>query len=138
MPAIPKASTATVVPCLQYRDAPAAIEWLCGIFGFERQLVVPGDNGTIAFAKLSYGNGMLMLSSATADNNWYGKLMTQPEDIGGKQTQTVCLAVDDADLIYRRVEETGVEILQEIADAHYGGRGFTCRDLEGHVWSIGT
>ena len=31
-----------------------------------------------------------------------------------------------------------VEIVVEIEDASYGGRGFTCRDPEGHVWSVGT
>lgn len=30
--------TATIIPCLHYRDAPAAIEWLCSAFGFERLL----------------------------------------------------------------------------------------------------
>jgi uncharacterized glyoxalase superfamily protein PhnB len=26
----------------------------------------------------------------------------------------------------------------DIRDMDYGGRAFTCRDLEGHLWSIGT
>ncbi len=41
-----KNTRATVVPCLRYRDAPKAIEWLCSVFGFEKQLVVPNDDGT--------------------------------------------------------------------------------------------
>ena len=55
---------ATVIPCLRYRNAPAAIEWLCSVFGFEKHLVVPNDDGTIAHAQLSFGNGMVMLGSA--------------------------------------------------------------------------
>lgn len=137
MSAIPKLTTSTVTPCLRYRDAPAAIEWLCGIFGFERHLVVPGENGTIIHAQLSFGNGMIMLGSAV-NNNWYAKLMAQPDEIDGRQTQTTCLVVNDADLVYQRVKAAGVEILLEIEDASYGGRGFSCRDLEGHVWTIGT
>ena len=43
---------ATVIPAMQYRDAPAAIDWLCTAFGFERHLVVPGENGMIAHAQL--------------------------------------------------------------------------------------
>lgn len=31
-----KNTRATVIPCLRYRDAPAAIEWLCQAFGFEK------------------------------------------------------------------------------------------------------
>ena len=49
-----KNTRATVIPCLRYRDAPAAIEWLCENFGFEKQLVVPNDDGTIAHARLSF------------------------------------------------------------------------------------
>ena len=45
MPGFAKNTTATVIPCLRYRDAPAAIEWLCRAFGFEAQLVVPGTGG---------------------------------------------------------------------------------------------
>jgi uncharacterized glyoxalase superfamily protein PhnB len=35
-----KNTKATVILCLRYRDAPAAIEWLCRAFGFEKHLVV--------------------------------------------------------------------------------------------------
>jgi len=38
-----------IFPCLRYHDAPAAIEWLVKAFGFEKQMVVPGPDGTIAF-----------------------------------------------------------------------------------------
>jgi uncharacterized glyoxalase superfamily protein PhnB len=58
---------ATTIPTLRYRDAAAAIEWLCRAFGFERHLVVPGDAGTIAHAQLRFGNGMIMLGSARDD-----------------------------------------------------------------------
>jgi uncharacterized glyoxalase superfamily protein PhnB len=29
-------------------------------------------------------------------------------------------------------------MLLDIKDESCGGRGFTCRDLEGHIWNIGT
>jgi uncharacterized glyoxalase superfamily protein PhnB len=41
MSSLARDTKATVIPCLRYRNAPAAIEWLCRIFGFEKQLVVP-------------------------------------------------------------------------------------------------
>jgi hypothetical protein len=58
-----KQTCATIVPALQYRDAPAAVDWLCHAFGFEKRMVVPGENNTIAHAELSFGNGMIMLGS---------------------------------------------------------------------------
>ena len=56
-----KNTQATVISYLRYRDAPVAIEWLCNTFGFEKHLVVPNVDGTIAHAQLSFGNGMIML-----------------------------------------------------------------------------
>ena len=38
----------TVIPALRYRDAHAAIDWLCNVIGFERHAVFEGENGTSA------------------------------------------------------------------------------------------
>lgn len=136
MSSIPKQTLCTVVPCMRYRDAPAAIEWLGSTFGFETQLVVSNDDGTIAHAQLSFGNSMIMLGSVF--DTEYGRLMKQPSEIGGFVTQSTYLVVNNADLVYGRALEAGAKILLDIKDEEYGGRGFTCRDPEGHVWSIGT
>ncbi|MEV4779999.1 VOC family protein [Burkholderia sp. LMU1-1-1.1] len=136
MSSIPKQTLCTVVPCMRYRDAPAAIEWLCDTFGFEPQLVVPNEDGTIAHAQLAFGNSMIMLGSVF--DTEFGRLMKQPAEIGDFVTQSTYLVVNNADLVYGRALEAGARILLDIKDEDYGGRGFTCRDPEGHVWSIGT
>ena len=57
-----------IIPGLRYRDAYAAIDWLCNVLGFERRLVVPGDaEGSVAHAQLVLGNGMIMLGSFSED-----------------------------------------------------------------------
>ncbi len=129
---------ATIIPCLRYRDAPKAIEWLRRTFGFEKQLVVPNADGTIAHAQLSFGNGMIMLGSVFEVETEFGRLMKQPDEIGGFETQSAYVVVSDADAIYARAKAAGAEIVIEIKDEDYGGRGFSCRDLEGHLWNIGT
>jgi len=131
-----KNTKATVIPCLRYRDAAAAIEWLCRAFGFEQQLVVPQPDGTIAHAQLTFGNGMIMLSSVVETE--FGRLMKQPDEIGGAETQAAYLIVSDADAVYASAKAAGATIVLDIKDEDYGGRGFTCRDLEGHVWTLGT
>ena len=131
-----KDTKATIVPGLRYRDAPAAIEWLCRVFGFEKHLVVPGANGTIAHAQLSLGNGMVMVGSVQDDE--YGRLIKQPDEIGGAETQSSYVIVTDADAVYESAKNAGAEIVMEIADQDHGGRLFSCRDLEGHLWNIGT
>ena len=60
-----KSTIATVIPTMRYNDAAAAIEWLCEAFGFEKHLVVPGEDGTIVHAQLVFGNGMIMLGSTS-------------------------------------------------------------------------
>ncbi|MCE8032266.1 MAG: VOC family protein [Halomonas sp.] len=131
-----KNTRATVIPCLRYRDAPAAIEWLCQAFGFEKQFVAANEDGTIAHAQLTFGNGMIMLGSAT--DSEFGHLMKQPDEIGGAETQCAYLVVSDADAIYTRAKAAGAQIAIEIKDEDYGGRGFSCRDPEGHLWNFGT
>jgi uncharacterized glyoxalase superfamily protein PhnB len=133
-----KNSGATIIPCLRYRDAQKAIEWLCQTFGFEKQLVVPNDDGTIAHAQLSFGNGMIMLGSVLQVETEFGQLMKQPDEIGGAETQSAYVIVSDADGVYANAKAAGAEIVIEIKDEDYGGRGFSCRDLEGHLWSFGT
>jgi uncharacterized glyoxalase superfamily protein PhnB len=127
----------TAIPCLRYRDAPAAIDWLCRVFGLERHLVVPGDAGGIAHAQLVLGGGMVMLGS-TSNDNAYGRLVKQPGDLGGAQTQTTYLVVADADAVHARVRAAGATVTIELRDEDHGGRGFSCLDPEGHLWSIGT
>jgi uncharacterized glyoxalase superfamily protein PhnB len=126
----------TVIPCLRYRDAPAAINWLGDVLGFEAQLVVPGPGETIAHAQLRLRGGMVMVGSAVETE--YGKFIRQPNEPGVGPTSGTYVLVDDADVVYERVQAREWRVLIEIKDEDYGGRGFTCADPEGHVWSVGT
>jgi len=127
---------ATISPTMRYRNAPAAIEWLCRAFGFEKHFVVPGPNDTIFHAQLTWGNGMIMLSSKL--DSEFNRLIKQPEELGGVESQSPYIIVDDADAHYERAKAAGAGIVIDIADASYGGRGYSCRDLEGHLWNFGT
>jgi uncharacterized glyoxalase superfamily protein PhnB len=126
------------MPCLRYRNAPAAIEWLCGAFGFEKQAIYPNEDGTIAHAQLTFGNGMIMLGSVPEKETAWGELIKQPDEIGGAETQCAYLIVADPDALYARAKAAGARIIVEIKDEDYGGRGFSCYDLEGHLWNFGS
>jgi len=131
----PKNTTATITPAMLYDDAPAAVEWLCRAFGFEKRLVVPGADGTIARAQLTFGNGMITICSAeTLDA---GHFLKSPRD-GGGVAQAPCVCVTDADAHYTRAAAAGAEIVSALSDKPYGGRGYSCRDPEGHLWHFGT
>ena len=121
---------------MRYKDAPAAIEWLCDALGFERRLVVPDDGGGIAHAQLTFGNGMIMLGSDRDDA--FGSVQRAPASADAVVTQSVYLIVDDPDAHYRRAVEAGAQVVMPIRDEDYGGRGFTIRDPGGHVWTVGS
>lgn len=129
-------TTGTIIPCLRYRDAPAAIEWLCGAFGFEKRAVY-ADGDTVHHAELTFGNGMVMLGSVQAGSEWGGRIV-QPDEVGGRQTQSPCVIVADVDAHYRRATAAGATIAIDIADQDYGGRGYACHDPEGHLWWFGS
>jgi uncharacterized glyoxalase superfamily protein PhnB len=131
-----KRTRPNVIPTLRYREAAAAIDWLCAAFGFERHLVVPGEAGAIAHAQLTCGNGMIMLGSAADDE--FGRLQKTPVEVGGVGTQSPYVIVPDADAHYERAKAAGAFIVYDIRDEDYGGRGYSCRDPEGHLWNFGT
>jgi uncharacterized glyoxalase superfamily protein PhnB len=134
---VEKKCGSTVIPGLRYRNAPAAIEWLCKAFGFKKQAVYPNPDGTIAHAQLTLGNGMVMLGSVD-NGSEHSKHLKQPDEIGGWATQSPYLVVADCDAVYKTAKAAGAEIVMDISGKDYGGRGFSCRDLEGHLWSVGS
>lgn len=132
-----KACVSSVIPSLRYRDAVAAIEWLGKAFGFEKKAVFMGPDNTVVHAELTFGNGMVMLGSVAKEGE-YSKFMVQPDEVGLRETKGIYLVVADADAIYATAKAAGAEMVLDIRDMDYGGRAFTCRDLEGHLWSIGS
>ena len=90
----------TIMPTLRYRNAPAAIDWLCRVFGFERHAVHAGPNNTIAHAELTLGGGMVMLGSHKDDA--YGQGFKSPEDVGGYETRSTYIIAPDIDAVYAR------------------------------------
>jgi uncharacterized glyoxalase superfamily protein PhnB len=132
---IAKQTVATVIPALQYEDAPAAIDFLCRAFGFEKSAVYEGEGGSIDHAQLTLGNGMIMLGSVKETE--YGKLLVRPREVGGV-TMSVYVIVEDADAHFARAKAAGAEITHELVTKDYGGRDYSCKDPEGNVWTFGT
>ena len=129
-------SSPTITPGLLYHDAARAIEWLCRVFGFEKRTVIHGDESTVTHAHLTFGNGGIMLSSAEAYA--FPNLCSSPREIGGVGTVEIIVYVSDPDTHYSRAVSEGAEIIIAIEDKPYGGRGYTCKDPEGHVWAFGS
>jgi uncharacterized glyoxalase superfamily protein PhnB len=132
MPATPRLA---IIPTLLYRDPAGMIDWLLAAFGFARHAVHMAPDGTVAHAELTFGNGMIMLS--TARNEGYGTLCRTPRDLGGT-TQGAYVIVADADAHHAREKAAGAEIVRPLNDTSYGSREYSARDPEGHLWNFGT
>ena len=125
----------TIMPTLRYKDAPAAIDWLCRVFGFARHAVYPNADGSIGHAELTLGGGMIMLGSEKNDE--YGRNFKSPADLGG-ETRSAYIVVPEADAAYDRAQAAAATVVRPLQNTDYGSREFTVKDPEGHSWSVGT
>ena len=126
-----------VIPSLRYRDAHAAINFLCEAFGFERRAVYEGEGGTVAHAELVLGGGMIMLGSDPGHGD-YDKLVKSPGSPDAVNTHGIYVIVEDCPSHYERARKAGAIIALPLEDKDYGGAGYTCRDPWGYVWSFGS
>ena len=122
-------SVPNIFPSLRYRDAPAAIEWLVRVLGFEIHAVIDGLGETIAHAELRLGNGMVMIGS---DVHREGVPSQGP---GGGW---VYIVLTDVNAHYERARRESAEIVMELTDTEYGSRDYAVRDPEGNLWNFGT
>jgi uncharacterized glyoxalase superfamily protein PhnB len=129
-------SKSTVIPALRYRNAPAAIDWLCNVLGFTRHAVYDGPNGSIGHAELALNGGMIMLGSAKDDE--HGRRFKSPDEVDGMETGSVYVIVADVEAVHARAVAAGAVIIRPLEDMPYGSREFSVRDPEGHSWSVGT
>lgn len=126
----------TVMPALRYQNAPAMMDWLVKIFGFERHAVYEGAGGEINHAELKLNGGMIMLGSMKDDE--HARRFKSPDDLGGAETGGIYIVMEDVDAAYGRALEAGAVVVRPITEMPYGSREFTIKDPEGHSWSAGT
>ena len=129
---MPDDARPTIYPFLRYDDAPAALDWLEQAFGFSKTMEVPGPNGTISHAQMSFGTGVIMLGSSRG-----GTAAQEPDDALAAR-HGIYVAVDDADAHCERAKAAGAVITRELEDTDYGSREYSARDPEGYHWSFGT
>lgn len=124
---------------LFYDDAARAIDWLVNAFGFEVRIKVEGDGNRIEHSELTFGEGLIMVSSAGGRSDRAGALPGRsPRALGGV-TQALCIHVDDADAHCARARAAGATIAMEPKTTDYGedywsDRSYLALDPEGHQW----
>jgi uncharacterized glyoxalase superfamily protein PhnB len=119
---------------LFYDDAGAAIDWLGRAFDFKVRLKVDGEEGRVTHSELEYGEAVIMVSSVSPE-----KRHASPRSVGGVNTQSLFIYVDDVEAHYARARAAGAKITKELSVSDYGeeywaDNGYGAEDLEGHVW----
>ncbi len=125
----------TLIPALRFRDAAAGVDFLSRAFGFTPHLVARGADGAVMHAELVCGDAIVMLGPVA--DTAFGRLMRQPDEAGGV-TQSLYQIVADVDAHCATARAAGAEIVSGPEDQSHGGRVYSCRDPEGHVWSFGS
>lgn len=131
-------TNSSVIPTMKYKNATAAVDWLSHAFGFKKKVVFPDGNGGIAHAQLTFGTGMIMVSSES--DTPYGRLMTVPRDIDNVNTQSANIILDD-DLVeshYQHAIRAGAKVALPLEKQDYGGQSYSVFDPEGHLWNFGS
>ena len=81
------------------------------------------------FALFAYSVGLLQFAGQATRNDVTKAIADTGQD---------GLIVTDADAHYARAVAAGATIVIDIADQPYGGRGYACKDPEGHHWWFGS
>lgn len=128
-----------IASSLYYPEPRAAIDWLYKAFGFEVRLLVEGDGGSVEHSELSFGDGLIMVSGASAAKREKFAYRRAPADVGGANTQNLMVYVDDVEAHCERARQAGATITQELETHDYGedywvDRSYGCRDVGGHHW----
>ncbi len=119
-----------IVPGLTYADAPAAIDWLCRVFGFEEVRRMEVGDGRIGNAALRLLGEQIMLASPFEQAG-----TMSPRDLPALHQQ-ITVNVDDLDAHFAKAQAEGARILAEPADQFWGARTYWVEDLEGHRWTF--
>ena len=117
--------SSSVVPELVYADVAAAIDWLCGTFGFTEIWRADAHR-----ARLAYGNGVVIIAD---EDPVYGRVA--PSEDGARKLlrhgkSRRCRRTPRAGAAARR------SILRPPADYPYGERQYSAQDLAGHRWTF--
>ena len=118
-----------IIPYLTYRDAPAALEYLCKSFGFEERFRLPGPDGTLMHAEIGYQDNIVMLATTPGGG--------AADDSAARPCLIVCY-VDDVDAHHDRAKAAGAKIVAPPEDQFYGDRTYRATDPEGHSWFFHT
>ena len=125
-----------MTPVLRYRNPGAAARWLCEAFGFQEHESAQESDRHVKYILLRLADSCVLVRPVSS--SVFDDLMVEPSAVSGGNTHVLYLPVADAELHCARAQAAGAKVELEPQDDGLGGRFYTCRDPEGHLWSFGT
>ncbi|MES2790719.1 MAG: VOC family protein [Planctomycetota bacterium] len=116
---------------LRVRNAAAAIQFYCDVFGATEIFRLTEPAGRIGHAELQLGPVVLMVSEEYPEFD-----ILSPLAFGGTGV-TIHVHVDNADALTDRAVAAGAKLVMPPTDHFYGERSAKVIDPFGHEWLIG-
>ena len=123
---------------LYYEEAAKAIDFIRDAFGFEVRMKIEGENGRIEHSELTFGEGLVMVGDVRGKEEKF-PYRRSPGQLGGVNTQSIMVYVDDVEAHFQRAKAAGAKIHADLKTTDYGedhwtDRGYECEDIGGHHW----
>lgn len=119
------------IPCLSYKDARGAIQWLVETFGADARHVYDGPDNTVSHAEVWFGSSCVMMGSLKENN-------MPPHKSGESAVYIVVSTAAEVDRLHARAVEHDARIVISLRDTDYGSHDFGALDPEGNFWGFGT
>ncbi len=118
-----------VTPYLVVDGAAAAIAFYTSTLGGTEKMRMPGPEGKIGHAEVTFGDSVVMLADVQEGSG------PGPKTLGGSPV-SVMLYVADVDATYQAALDAGAESTQKPEDQFYGDRSAAIVDPWGHRWHL--
>lgn len=122
----------SITPHLVCVGADKAIDFYTRAFGMKEIMRLPGQDGRLMHASMSFGDSMIMLAEAFPE---YGSVGPQP---GTPSPVSIHLNVPNVDEVFAQAVAAGAKVVMPVDDMFWGDRYGIVEDPFGHRWSIAT
>ena len=121
-------------PYLTVKDAEAALDFYQRAFGFEKRNAVPGPDGKVVHAEMTWQEALIMFGAEGA----YGGQCKAPATLGVQSPVALYVYCDDVDALCARARAAGAGVDLPPQDMFWGDRMCKLTDPDGHVWNFAT
>lgn len=123
-----------ISPYLLVNDVEAAMKFYEKAFGFDKKQAMPGPDGNIVHAELTYqGQTVMIGKTGVLEDN-----IQPPVSSGVKSPMSLYVYCENVDKFYATATAAGAKSLQAPNETYWGDRMCSLQDLDGYLWNFAT